>query len=244
MLWSTYYLFLSELIEPWWKVLETGPIWKILILGWSDYHLYFVSVIFQLYLLYPLLLKLAKKFLNPLLIVSLLTQLGFYFYYSFTKNPPPDQFQNTAFTTWIFYFIFGIYLAKKKSFITHKTSLIIAITGLVFSIIDTHRYLSFTNDIILAIRFTKIPQLLYSVGFISFFLTSPIKSNNNKLLSWLGKNSYLIYLSHPVLIHVANFDQSQVPLIGVLTSFTALIILSIAINKNTLKRVLLLARKP
>lgn len=245
LLWSAYYLFLSEYIDPWWKVLQTGPVWKIIALGWSDYHLYFVSVIFQLYLLYPLLLTIAKKHSKLLLTLSLFIQLGLYTYFSYSPNPPSDQIQNTFFLTWIFYFVFGIYLAKKKSFISPKISLILILIGLLFSVIDTHQYLNLSDNIVLAIRFSKIPQILYSFGFISFFLSLPANTLNSKILTWFGHNSYLIYLSHPVLVHLANFDLSQVPVIGALSSFAFLVVLSIMLQKKkSLKRFLFLARKP
>ncbi len=245
LLWSAYYLFLSELIKPWWKVLETGPIWKILLLGWSDYHLYFVSVILQLYLLYPLLIKLAKKFVKPLLVLSFLSQLGAYAYFSFASNPPPDQIQNTLFLTWIFYFVFGIYLASIKRFISSKLSFILLFIGIFFSILDTYQYLNLSSNIVLAIRFTKIPLLLYSFGFISFFLSLPKNKLRNKTLSWLGQNSYLIYLAHPVLIHLGHFNLSEVPIVPVLLSFVLLIQVSILMTKkHSFSRVFFKARKP
>ncbi len=242
LLWSAYYLFLSEFITPWWKVLQTGPIWKILLLGWSDYHLYFVSVIFQLYLLFPLILKLSKSFLKPMLFLSLVTQLSLYALFSFSSSPPSDQIQNTIFLSWIFYFIFGVFLSQKKTFISFKLSLILTLIGLTLSSFDTYQYLNQTQNIVLAIRFAKLPQILYSFGFINLFLTLPKKSFNNQFLSWLGKNSYLIYLSHPVLIHLAKFDLSTIPLIPVLLSFSCLSLISLI--KTPHKGALLLARKP
>jgi probable poly-beta-1,6-N-acetyl-D-glucosamine export protein len=242
LLWSAYYLFLSEFIEPWWKVLQTGPIWKILLLGWSDYHLYFISVIFQLYLLYPLLLKLIKSFPKTTLALSLLTQLGLYAYFSVTNNPPPDQIQNTLFLSWIFYFVLGIFLAGRKSFLSQKAGFLIAVFGLILSIFDTHQYLNSTQSLILAIRSTKISQLLYSFGFITFFLNRPQSTSENKLINWLGKNSFLIYLSHPVLIHLANFNPTEIPILQALLSFIIMLFISIKIEH--LQKGVLFARKP
>ena len=242
LLWSTYYLFLSEWIKPWWKVLETGPVWKILALGWADYHLYFVSVILQLYLLYPVLNKLAKKHLNLTLYLSLVMQIGLYAYFSFTQNPPPDQIQNTFFLSWIFYFVFGIYLSLKKNFISTKLSLFLIFFGLLFSILDTYHYLNISRNIILAIRFSKIPLILYSLGFISFFLSLPKNKLNQKTLSWLGQNSYLIYLAHPVLIHLGHFNLQKVPLIPVLISFVVMLLISTKIKIPNLSG-FLVARK-
>jgi surface polysaccharide O-acyltransferase-like enzyme len=242
LLWSAYYLFLSEFIKPWWKVLQTGPIWKILLLGWSDYHLYFVSVIFQLYLFYPLLLKLVKSFPKATLALSFLTQLSLYAYYLLALNPPPDQVQNTLFLSWIFYFVFGIYLAGKKTFLSFRLGLLFTVLGLTLSIFDTFQYLNSTQSLILAIRFTKIAQILYSFGFITLFLNFPKKTPSNLIVNWFGLNSYLIYLSHPVLIHLLNFNLSEIPIIQTLLSFVLLVFISIKIEH--LQKGVLFARKP
>ena len=58
-LWSAYYIALSILIKPWWKVLSGWSISQIIFNGRADYHLYFVPVIFKLYLVFALLKKLA-----------------------------------------------------------------------------------------------------------------------------------------------------------------------------------------
>lgn len=230
LVWSTYYLLLSKYIDPWWKVLHTGPIWRIILYGWADYHLYFVSVIFQLYFVFLLYMKTPVKLKKFWLPLSLITQLTAY--YSFFIHPISDQIQNTWFFSWIFYFIFGSWLANQKKFLASRLNFLIMIIGLVWSVIDSVVYLGATQNIILAIRSTKLPIIIYSFGFISFFLTVSSQLPFKKTLLWLGNYSFIIYLAHPIPLHLLKFEPNQVPWTPVILSYVILLILSIKMTKK------------
>ncbi len=58
------------------------PTWKLILLGKVDYHLYFVSMIFQLYLLFPVLLWLYKKFRSNFVITLFVLEAILYLIFS------------------------------------------------------------------------------------------------------------------------------------------------------------------
>lgn len=206
------------------------PTWKLILLGKVDYHLYFVSMIFQLYILFPLLLWLFGKL--KLYFLFLLFIFTIILYFVFTLDGLKiielpwrfyEQQQYLFFGTWVFYFVLGFFFADtslihtKLDLIKHRMSIIkmsillFTILSLIYSIYDSLILINFTSDTNVATRTTRIPILLYSCGFIVTTLVYSdllLKINKFfiKILLYFANISYLVFLIHVLVIRVlSNF---------------------------------------
>jgi surface polysaccharide O-acyltransferase-like enzyme len=94
---------------------------KDLLWGTGYYHLWFLPIILQLYLLYPLLRRWMEKDARSLFMISLVLTLGvqtlLYLYLLHIIALPPQYrpIYLLAFPVWLFYFVFGMSMALQKS---------------------------------------------------------------------------------------------------------------------------------
>lgn len=206
------------------------PTWKLIFLGKVDYHLYFVSMIFQLYLLFPGLLWLYKKFRSNFVFLLFIFETILYLIFSLDGQKIIhipwrfyEQQQYLFFGTWIFYFVFGFFLADKTSggtklniikhsFYTKRVwFFLITLAILAYSIHNSLQLISSTAGTNVATRSTRIPVLLYSTSFIiTTFVYSDIllkiKRNALHILLYFSKISFLVYLIHALMIRIlGNF---------------------------------------
>lgn len=187
------------------------PLWKLYVLGRADIHLYFVPMIFQLYLLFPLLFFLFKKIRSIYLVVlALLWQIGWYFLItqkteilSNNNSLWPDYQQYVYFTSWIFYFVLGMYLAKTKRFLI--IGFLATIVGLIWSVGNSLNLTNFGINIIVTERFTRLPVLMYATGVIILSCNLINLIPNIKILTRLGKFSYIIYLGHTLVLRLIYY---------------------------------------
>lgn len=218
--------FYLRFVPPFSQIKNPYPLWKILFLGRADYHLYFIPMILTLYLAFPFLFSLVKKWPLPILATALFLQsLVFLTTFSGIKLPFPwgDQQQYLFPGSWIFYFILGVslvYIDKLKSKLpTLKIiSLAMLITGLALACFESFRIADATNNLIEATRFTRFPVLIYATGTV---LASIIWGKNLqklpnllvKLLAKVGFMSFSIYLLHTLAIRIVlqNIDPFKVP---------------------------------
>ena len=212
------YIFLL-LMQP-----VTGEIvhynfFQAIFLGRADYHLYFVPLVFQFYILFPLFFWMTRKNIWVMLLVSLLVQVGV-FYVIGTKTEMPwynepwnDQRQYILAVSWGFYFVLGIVLglSVKREALRGKIvwgALVLTVVGLVWSIVDAQRMVLSGIDLQATTRFTRIPVLVYSSGLIVFALlvpnflkASPFRVFKNSLIQ-VGRNSYTTYLLHTLVLRL------------------------------------------
>jgi surface polysaccharide O-acyltransferase-like enzyme len=178
-----------------------------LLWGTACYHLYFLVIIFQLYLIYPFLrLLMAKQPHFTLIITFLLTLSTQTLLYLNMINmlPLPAQWQKlylVAFPVWIFYFTLGMYvvlhLEKRKAQLIRNVWFLflawLASTGLLF--LDSKFTLTYATSI-------RPSVMLYTV--CTYFFTYSLALNYKKSLSswvaWLSKQSFLIFLMHPLFL--------------------------------------------
>lgn len=230
------------------------PLWKIIFLGKADYHLYFVPMIFQAYLLFPFLRRLVKWGGGWVVVAAFLFQAGLYF--SIGKVTEivgnsggfyPDQEQYIQFLSWIFYFVLGIWLATgvKMGAIKYKkifflASLIATITLLYVVIWEAKKNFLSGIDVIVAARFTRVSVLFYATALIFFLVGNewnfdwfkPIVAR----MAPFGKLSFLVYLNHTIFIYVLfdlykfgrNWPYLLVVAIVITASFLLAAIMSLA----------------
>lgn len=186
--------------------------WKqILFLGQGDYQLYFVPMILQFYLLFPLLNWLTKKRFSAVLLAALIFEIFWYWYIGkntelfFNNNGIwPDQRQYVFFTSWIFYFVLGMFLARHQ--LAQKLGWLLAILGVAWALVNSFALLNSGMDLIVATRFTRLPVLLYATGLIVALQNFPWR---NQVLTTLGKYSFLIFLWHTAVLRFL-FDNIAV----------------------------------
>jgi surface polysaccharide O-acyltransferase-like enzyme len=212
-LWTLIYLLYNNRHEPGSLFKSFSSfliiIGKALLYGSAHYHLYFIVIILQLYLIYPLLRLLIKKAPVTSLICSFLCSLVFqtiYYLQLFKIKiipslPYPYVF---LFPVWLFYFVFGMYfisnLTKWQKTIEKKGIIIFAawLLNLIFVIGENY----FT---ILEGATIKPSVMLYCITSFFFFYWLGLKLKNFhpnivKITSWLSEQSFLIYFSHPLVL--------------------------------------------
>jgi peptidoglycan/LPS O-acetylase OafA/YrhL len=183
--------------------------WLIIKFTWPDvgYHLYFVPLIFQLYLLFPVLYFLTKKLPVIFTLLVLIFQL-FYLQFLSTTNWP-DQKLYQYFFSWIFYFVLGIVLSlheekfKKWRVIFPLTTL----TALILMLWTAFGMINRGNNVLNITFFTRLPIFFFATSFCLTAITFQEKLSllPKKLFSFLdffGRESYLVYLCHTILLRI------------------------------------------
>lgn len=223
-----------------WKILPQYFFWSLIILGFysvvykspfniyslptllgygkADYHLYFVPMIFQLYLIFPLLIWLWQKIKWKLVIFSFIYELIIYIQVYLKNNSffgynagwnDQTLYMNSSY--WIFYFILGISLINLKIKKLIKIGIIfMAIFTFLLAGIYSLKLYKLGFDPIYVNWFLKITVLAYATSFILAGI-----SWTEKLLALpkiivntfigIGKLSYIIFLSHTLVIRM--FDK-------------------------------------
>ncbi len=208
LLWSSVYLLL--------RILEGGKthtlkeIGTILLHGQASYHLYFIIIIMQLYLIYPLLRKAVQRFGRWTLVISFLItlyyQTGIYLRAVKLDILPIKRilFENyMVLFTWVFFFVLGMMLAKHfdrfLAWADHKViPAVLWVLSAALLILDSR--LTKTHE--LSIRPSV---MLYSV--ISFLFLYQIcrwlKKHLpmiEKTLLWISGQSFFIYFCHALVL--------------------------------------------
>lgn len=171
-------------------------------------HLYFLTIILQLYLLYPLIRRFCIKNIKLVLIISFVISL--YFQSAIlligTKGIALLPFFRVipyylTFPVYIFYFVFGIYI-KEKQFSLRQSGFTVSILWLL-SFVILLLEVSVTNTAGSSVKPTII---LYTVATF-FFLSNLYKllklSNYSKQLRYLSKLTFGFYIIHMAILRVA-----------------------------------------
>jgi len=199
---------------------------KNLLKGTTTAHLYFVVIIFQLYLIYPIIKKWMvgksdKILLGVSFLITLYFQTGIYVRrWDFTIIP--TQFMRNyylLFPTWIFFFVFGMYFAKNHKKWREKLSdklLIISIVW-IMSFILLYWESKWANSFGSSMRPTVT---LYAITSLLFFYVIGIKLNKvegyfDKFIKFFASQSFVVYLSHILIMYRLNVIPSKIGLPGI-----------------------------
>ncbi|RHW37260.1 acyltransferase [Neobacillus notoginsengisoli] len=207
--WSLFYLYYWYVTNGF-HPLDSGRKRFIIdfFFGNSFYHLYFMSIVFQFYLVFPLLqLIRSKKAWAVLLVIAALVHIYFLTYYA------PGKFegvwrtilsQRAFLPNWIYFFIFGGFLAyfwddalsfsRKYAKWFGIASLFVIFLGVleytVVGSIPSNRLTNIINIPILTFTMIGFGERISKLRWLSKFLTS------------IGTYSMAIYLAHPFVLNV------------------------------------------
>ncbi|MBR4721223.1 MAG: acyltransferase [Clostridia bacterium] len=183
--------------------LEDG-ILKSLFLGTVSAHFYYVVILLQLYLLFPMLFRLFGKHSRTTFVCSVIITL---FCVVFLQSGYWDRF----FGTYIFYFVFGMFWAKYDLYELIKKYLrVIALSFAVLLILHlTFLYLSNYSGIDYSAY--PIVNMLYDVSAmimlyaVSYEFLQKLRTVI-AISGILGKYTYTIYLYHCLAIFILRYD--------------------------------------
>jgi len=219
--WSTIYTLstLSALGGPWELTTVLKRIGYELLVGDASYHLYFVVLICQFYLLFPLFLYPLRKlpfwnwWLGFGLFYQLLACILNYYYISATGNPYIDLIigrLDRNFLLWSGYFLcglaFGANWLRIQPWISRNGKYLLgpALLAWLLLVIEFLHALAAGRPFGGAVSSMKPLVAVYTFTAIPFILWCGARCRShaslNKLLLGLSRHSYGIFLSHPVVI--------------------------------------------
>lgn len=208
LLWSVASILIISSIPAWSFGNQPVSIITQLVLGQADYQLYFVPVLLQLYLLFPPLLQILRKKPKLLLFLAFLLQIALYAYYGSSASNS-DRYEYVFSLSWIGYFVLGMYIQTTS--IPKRTVKIAPAMAVGFLMLVTYLNVQNINasiDPLPVLKFTKL-ILMPFILFACLSLISTPKSLLTKIpntsrtlllksLEWLGKNSFIVFLSHTI----------------------------------------------
>ncbi len=197
LFWSLVSIFLIRAMPNWSAGTPPSSILKLLLFGQADYQLYFVPLILQFYLLFPFILAFKKKL--PLMLgLAFVLQIVAYLFYQFSASNT-DRIEYLLFVSWIAYFVFGIYYQRQQlPAWLNNTAPIIALGSLALIVYSSLSQINHGLDPLPALKFTRLIIIPFALSFVLSLSQLKLDKPNwlVKILTTLGKNSYLIFLAH------------------------------------------------
>ena len=206
LIWSFVYIFVRHAYYS--SPISLINVVKDLLVGRASGHLYYMILIIQFYLVFPLLLKAYEKIDNKILSMGIFT-IGNIIIMEFVKMPFKDRF----FMNYLIFFGLGFLLAdlKIEGFEFNKILKIgIMSVYLIFSIYYlTDRYRAMAGLPLMWNGLYRYAWWIFSlISIISIYLLSSILNDikhslvNNRMITSLSNHSFTIYLSHMLFITI------------------------------------------
>lgn len=185
-----------------WVLVSDLP--EYFLLGTLVAHFYYVIIAVQLYLLFPLLSLIFRKYPLPLTALAFVSTFVFNGVLSFKYS---DRF----FGAYIFYFVLGMVFAKYKPFDRIKYSGATSILAFVLSGVVHLGYSYITTLKGAWYEYEGIGGIVYSITAIAAIYYICLKISDHldpihKFASAVSSTSYYIYLYHILLIFILQYD--------------------------------------
>lgn len=212
LLWTLFYILLVPFLlgqglpHVSWRDAGRHLLW-----GTGSYHLYFLPIIIQLYLLFPILSRWVHKQPLVMLLSSLLISLAAVsvFYLGMLQQSPwwleYKMLYTRAFPPWLFYFILGMAAVEWKGRLDILCRRFVIPLGILWGcslyliILDTQ--MSGIGTSIL-----RPSVLVYaSMSFLFFYGVFRYLPGKVSAVRWLSEQSFIIYLMHPAVLSLLAY---------------------------------------
>lgn len=230
------YIIFSILYTLFYAILYSPPTLirfiKNILFATSFYHMWFFAILIQLYIFYPIIIKVYNNFNQKnkiilFLVLSLFIQIAwntilgreiFNFISAILNTNPIKMSTDRIFFSYFFYFIIGIYLSQNyKTFKFNNIKLIyllfviLSLTG-VISYLWVGKAFIFNSSHLIGF----FEPILYTSSFILFLKISKYLLGNNEksfvksVLYSLGNYSFGIYLIHVFFMTIVDMTLRSI----------------------------------
>lgn len=202
LVWCIIYIYIIK------KSLQVNLVASDMLYGTAFYHLYFVPLIVEFYLIFPFVHKVIGSKLSLILnfIITMFILIGLHNYVFPTGLQ--SFFDRKNMLDWIFYFSFGAFIGNNLNMFVEKAhkfrriifiAFILVVSGFIYEIILNTRM---TKNLDYTTTFLRPSVVLYSVLLILFIFSINWKNNLfMKVVQYISKSSYGIYLSHALVLY-------------------------------------------
>lgn len=231
LIWSTLYIVHDNWFYGWQLFPDFDYAAEIYFFGLAKYHLYFLVILIWFYLLMPLWIYLMKRMTPAKLMLLLAMQVAFDWWSSYCAGASENLFVkwrlNWLVLHYIFIFLlggwFGIHSEQFFSWIKSRKKIISA-TFLItlITLLGWYYFLIIVQGLspeaaINTAHQLSPPGIFYTIAasifFFRLFEFGKLPASLKSFLSVLGKNSYFVYLAHPLAIHYLIIGLGKLGLI-------------------------------
>lgn len=207
-IWSVLYIVVNYLAYE--RPIDIKSLIYYFSLGKANYHLYYICLILQFYILFPILIKVFKKFENSVIPMILFTAVNLYFI-RYIKLP----FSDRIFIYYIMFFILGFYFAdlKVKGIqINNKIAILITAIYLIITtyyVLETYKVMVKVPLLSKALYrhswwYFSLISIIFLYVLVNYFGVNFRYLIDNKIINSISKHSFTIYLSHPMFMKILH----------------------------------------